>query len=75
MPTPSRSKSLAAEFLSVEEASHRTGMHRDTLKKGIRAGQFPGYVIGNQTYLIPREWFERMMRGEWTQVPKERTVT
>jgi excisionase family DNA binding protein len=58
----------ARDVLSVDEISRRTGLHRDTIKRHIRAGEFPGYHLGGR-YLIPIELYEDWKRGRWRSQP------
>lgn len=62
---PRTPKPLSTDVMTVEEAARRTGMHRDTVKKAIRAGTFPGHHPTDGVYVIPRAWFARWMAGEW----------
>jgi excisionase family DNA binding protein len=51
------------DVITVAEAARRVGLCRQTITKAIKAGEFPGYAIGNK-YVIPVEWFERWLKGE-----------
>jgi len=53
-----------ADVLCLAEAACRLGMHPDTYKKGVREGRLPGICVDTK-YVIPREWYERMLRGDW----------
>ncbi len=48
--------------MSVAEAARRAGICRETVTKGIRNGQFPGYQVGTK-YVIPNAWFQRWLDG------------
>jgi excisionase family DNA binding protein len=53
------------EMMTVSEVSQRTGLSEDSVRKGIANRQLPGQHVGER-YAIPREWFERWLRGEPT---------
>lgn len=70
MPARRPTKLPATDAMTVEEASRRTGLHADTIRAGIRNGTFPGSVVAERTYTIPRTWYERWLAGEWTPAPR-----
>lgn len=61
-PTPPR---------TVADLAAVTGLHDDTVRLAIRAGQLPGYHVG-RAYVVPADAFDAFCRGEW--VPKPRPL-
>lgn len=55
-----------ADMMSIKEISERLGRHRDTIKRWIRAGQFPGYMPSPGVYLVTRQMYDRWLAGDWT---------
>lgn len=53
------------EIMTVDDVAERTGLSVPSVRRAIAAGQLPGQHIGER-YVIPREWFERWLRGEPT---------
>jgi len=53
------------ETIGVPEVMRRLGCCRSTVYQGVKQGDIPGFTIGRKV-VIPREAFERMLRGEWT---------
>ncbi len=61
----------SVDMVEISEASRRTGLHPDSIRRGIVNGEFPGYRIGRR-YVIPRLMFDKWLRGDWQ--PKERVA-
>lgn len=61
----------ATDMVSLDEISKRIGRNRVTVKRWIRAGQFPGYMPSDGVYLVTRQMFERWLAGEWTPARKQ----
>lgn len=59
---------------TVEELCIATGLSRPSVVKGIKAGQLPGYKVGN-IWVIPRDAFDAFSRGEWRQSIKPTPIT
>lgn len=62
---------FVSDVLSVAEASRRLEMHPDTYKKGIRMGVLPGVAIDTK-YVVPKQWFDRFLVGDWTPQPRNK---
>lgn len=57
------------EVITPKEAAQRLGRTQHTIEHGLRTGELPfGSVFkqpsGRYVYIIPREAFERFLRGE-----------
>lgn len=57
------------EIISAREAARRLKRSPQTIEKGLRDGTFPvgtcyETAAGRFVYIIPRDAFERFMRGE-----------
>lgn len=57
------------EVITPKEAAQRLGRTQHTIEHGLRTGELPfGAVFkqesGRYVYIIPREAFERFLRGE-----------
>ena len=72
MPTRSRIQPLSTDVMSVEEAARRSQLSDDTVRRGIKAGEFPGHKVQGR-YVIPRAWYGKWLSGEWTPAPKQET--
>lgn len=59
------------DVVTIAEISKRLGFHRDTIKRWIRAGQFPGYQPSPGEYVVTRQMFERYLAGEFRPAEKE----
>ncbi len=54
--------STEQEFVTVEEAAQRIGVHEQTVRRWLRNGQMLGTLITRQTgYRIPRAEVERVL--------------
>jgi excisionase family DNA binding protein len=47
----------------VDEAAEQLGCTEQTVRIAVREGRLPAFRVGKQ-WLIPRERFDRMLRGE-----------
>jgi len=56
---------MTEEIVRVTEVMRRLGCCRSTVYQGVKQGSIPGFTIGRKV-VIPREAFERMLRGEWS---------
>lgn len=59
------------DTVSIAEISKRLGYHRDTIKRWIRTGQFPGYQPSPGEYVVTRQMFERYLAGEFRPAKNE----
>lgn len=46
------------DIVAIAEIAKRTGYHRDTIKRWICEGQFPGYMPSPGTYVVTRQMFD-----------------
>ena len=53
----------------VADLMEITGLSRNSVVAGIKAGELPGYKVGS-VYRVPAEAFERFRRGEWQPHPR-----
>lgn len=60
----------STDTVSIAEISKRLGYHRDTIKRWIRTGQFPGYMPSPGEYVVTRQMFDGYLAG--TFVPAKR---
>lgn len=60
----------ATDTVPISEIAKRLGYHRDTIKRWIRNGQFPGYMPSPGEYVVTRQMFDRYLDGEF--VPARR---
>lgn len=51
-----------AALVGVPEASELTGIHSESLRKMVDAGQVPGMKVG-RCYRIPRWWIDAQLNG------------
>jgi excisionase family DNA binding protein len=63
-------ESPAPDLLTMAEAAKRIGIHRDTLYKLSRTGQFPPAVRLGAKWLVSVPRLERFLHGE----PDERST-
>lgn len=49
--------------LTVTQAAERLGIHRETLKRGLRAGRVHGYQTPGGHWRVTLEEIERITRG------------
>lgn len=56
---------------TVDDLRQVTGLGKDLVRAGIRAGELPGYVVGSR-FVIPADAFDDFVHGRW--VPKPRPV-
>ena len=61
----------ATDTVPLSEISKRLGYHRDTIKRWIRTGQFPGYTPSPGEYVVTRQMFDRYLAGEFRPERKE----
>lgn len=54
----------APDLLTMTQAAERVGMHRDTLYKLARTGQFPPAVRIGSKWLVSVPRLERFLHGE-----------
>lgn len=59
----------AKEIITAKEAARRLGRRKETIERALRDGTFPvgtcyKTASGRFVYIIPRDAFERFMRGE-----------
>lgn len=54
---------------TVADLVRVTGLGRDTVYAAIRAGELPGYVIGNR-FVVPRDAFNAFCVGTWVSQPQ-----
>lgn len=62
------------EVITPQEAAKRLGRTQHTIEHGIRTGELPfgtafRQASGRFVYIIPREAFERFLRGEIRGIP------
>ncbi len=57
----------APDLILMPEAARRLGMHRDTLYKLARTGQFPPAVRIGSKWLVSVPRLERFLHGEQTE--------
>ena len=51
-----------AQFVTVDEAAERIGVHSQTIRRWLRSGQMLGTLITRQTgYRIPKDEVERVL--------------
>lgn len=53
------------DVMSLTELAKSTGYDRDTIKRWIRKGQFPGYMPSEGVYVVTRQMYERWLTGDW----------
>ena len=53
------------DVVTIAEISKRLGFHRDTIKRWIRDGKFPGYMPSPGEYVVTRQMFDRYLAGEF----------
>ncbi len=50
------------QFVTVDEAAHRIGVHAQTVRRWLRSGQMLGTLINRQAgYRIPKDEVERVL--------------
>jgi excisionase family DNA binding protein len=54
---------------TVADLQEVTGLGRTAVKAAIVRGELPGSKVGGR-YVIPREAFDRYVRGEWVAQPR-----
>ena len=62
------------EVITPKEAAQRLGRTQHTIEHGLRTGELPfgtafRQASGRFVYIIPREAFERFLRGEIRAIP------
>lgn len=60
-----------ADVMSLTEVAKSTGYDRDTIKRWIRKGQFPGYMPSEGVYVVTRQAYERWLAGDWQPAKQE----
>jgi excisionase family DNA binding protein len=56
---------LDDEFISVEDAAKRLGLHPDSIRRFIRTKQLPAYKFGG-VYKIKKSDFEKFIKDHAT---------